>query len=49
MRHWHYSRPSRKALVHSHKGGNEIHGHLNRGWVGYGRTKKSLMDGQKSL
>ncbi len=49
MKHWHYSRPSRRPVNHSHKGGNRIHTHLNKGWLGYGRTKKSLMGKEKHL
>ena len=49
MEHWHYSRPSEKAVKHSHTGGDKIHIHSNKGWLGYGRTKESLMQGAKKL
>ena len=49
MKHWHYSRRSARPVSHSHKDGELIHIHGNKGWIGYGRTKKSLMGGKKHL
>lgn len=48
MKHYHWSRPSRRAVSHSHEGGNRIHIHGNKGWLGYGKTKASLLKLMKS-
>lgn len=43
MKHWHWSRKSDRAVSHKHEGGNETHIHGSKGWIGYGRTKASLL------
>ena len=40
--HYHWSRPSQKAVSHSHDGGHLAHIHRDKGWSGYGRTLKSI-------
>lgn len=44
MKHWHWSYKSNRPVSHSHKGGEKMHIHSDKGWGGYGRTKKVVQD-----